>query len=328
MLLNIESEIKEHKNMRSSVLKLLRSRAGNYISGEEIAKHLNVSRTAIWKHIRELKQTGYEIVSHAKRGYALMGTPDLLLPNEVKSVLKSDLLGKEVVHFFDTDSTNNEAKKLAADGAVEGTIVVSEAQNSGRGRLSRGFFSPASKGIWLSVILRPSFAPQHASKCTLVTAVAVTKAIEKFTGIRCGIKWPNDIFYEGKKLVGILTEMNAEMDAVNYIVIGIGINVNIAQAEFPEELQRIATSLQVISGNAIERKELLSQVLVELESAYLEILKNGFLHILGQAVNVIGIDQTFSGIAKDIDEDGALLVETENGVERVLAGDVSIRPKT
>lgn len=324
--------------MRSSVLELLRSRAGNYISGEEIARQLNVSRTAIWKHIRELKQAGYEIVSHAKSGYALMGTPDLLLPNEVKSVIKSELLGKEVIHFYNTESTNNEAKKMAADGAVEGTIVVSEAQNGGRGRLSRAFFSPESKGIWLSVILRPSFAPQHASKCTLMAAVAVTKAIEKMAGIRLGIKWPNDIFYGGKKVVGILTEMNAEMDAVNYIVIGIGINVNIAQTDFPDELQTIATSLQAISGNVIDRKELLSQVLIELETAYQEVLKNGFRSVLnewkvysitlGQVVNVIGIDRTFSGLARDIDEDGALLVETENGVERVLAGDVSIRPKT
>ena len=324
--------------MRSSVLELLRSRVGTYISGEEIAKQLNVSRTAIWKHIRELKQVGYEISSHGKSGYCLLGTPDLLLPSEVRSVLKSEIIGRDVKHLYDTNSTNNEAKKLAAEGAIEGTIVLSEAQSDGRGRLARGFFSPPSKGIWLSVILRPAFAPQHAAKCTLMAAVAVTKAIEKVTKVRCGIKWPNDIFFEGKKVVGILTEMSAEMDAINYVVIGIGINVNIAQPEFPQELQSIATSLQAVTGKRVDRKELLSQVLMEIETCYQEAVKNGFQGILqewkeysitlGQAVNVIGIDRTFSGRAMDIDEDGALLVETKAGVERVLAGDVSIRPKT
>ena len=322
--------------MRSSILELLRNTSG-YISGEEIAKKMNVSRTAIWKHIRELKQAGYAIESHSRSGYSLVKTPDLLLPNEIKSILKTKRLGKNIKHFDDLVSTNIEAKQLAASGAEEGTIVVSEAQNGGRGRLSRGWYSPAHKGIWFSIILRPTLLPQDAPKCTLMAAVAITKAIDKITGIKCGIKWPNDILYNGKKLVGILTEMNAEMEGINYIVIGTGINVNIEKDEVPDELKDIVMSLSQIAGERIDRLALLAEVLVQLEVIYDEALTNGFGEILeewrkysitlGQEVNVIGIDKTFSGLAMDIDADGALLVKTEKEVKRVLAGDVSIRPK-
>ena len=322
--------------MRSSILELLRNASG-YISGEEIAKKMNVSRTAIWKHIRELKQAGYAIESHSRSGYSLVKTPDLLLPNEIKSVLKTKRLGKNIKHFDDLVSTNIEAKQLAASGAEEGTIVVSEAQNGGRGRLSRGWYSPAHKGIWFSIILRPVLLPQDAPKCTLMAAVAITKAIDKITGIKCGIKWPNDILYNGKKLVGILTEMNAEMEGINYIVIGTGINVNIAKDEVPEELKDIVMSLSQIAGERIDRLALLAEMLVQLEVIYDEALTNGFGKILeewrkysitlGQEVNVIGSDKTFAGLAMDIDADGALLVKTETEVKRVLAGDVSIRPK-
>jgi BirA family transcriptional regulator, biotin operon repressor / biotin---[acetyl-CoA-carboxylase] ligase len=322
--------------MRSSILELLRNASG-YISGEEIAKKMNVSRTAIWKHIRELKQAGYAIESHSRSGYSLVKTPDLLLPNEIKSVLKTKRLGKSIKHFDDLVSTNIEAKQLALSGAEEGTIVVSEAQNGGRGRLSRGWYSPAHKGIWFSIILRPALLPQDAPKCTLMAAVAITKAIDKITGIKCGIKWPNDILYNGKKLVGILTEMNAEMEGINYIVIGTGINVNIAKDEVPEELKDIVMSLSQIKREHVDRLALLAEVLVQLEEIYDEALTNGFGKILeewrkysitlGQEVNVIGIDKTFSGLAMDIDADGALLVKTETEVKRVLAGDVSIRPK-
>jgi len=322
--------------MRSSILELLRNTSG-YISGEEIAKKMNVSRTAIWKHIRELKQAGYAIESHSRSGYSLVKTPDLLLPNEIKSILKTKRLGKNIKHFDDLVSTNIEAKQLAASGAEEGTIVVSEAQNGGRGRLSRGWYSPAHKGIWFSIILRPTLLPQDAPKCTLMAAVAITKAIDKITGIKCGIKWPNDILYNGKKLVGILTEMNAEMEGINYIVIGTGINVNIEKDEVPDELKDIVMSLSQIAGERIDRLALLAEMLVQLEVIYDEALTNGFGKILeewrkysitlGQEVNVIGSDKTFAGLAMDIDADGALLVKTETEVKRVLAGDVSIRPK-
>lgn len=322
--------------MRTNVLALLRRAGDGYISGEEISRQLDVSRTAIWKHIQALKDGGYEIESHPRLGYCLRRSPDVLTPEEVGPLLKTKLLGREIVYFPAIDSTNNEAKKLAAAGCAEGTILLTEEQQGGRGRLSRGWFSPFGKGIWLSVVLRPRFLPQEAPKCTLMTAVAVVKAIRKVTGVPCGIKWPNDILYQGKKLVGILTEMNAEMDAINHVVIGIGINANISPEDLPPDLAAIATSLQIEAGQPVSRRELLTEVLYELEQAYALVNAQGFDPILeqwrqlsvtiGQKVDVIGMNHRFSGVAADIDQDGALLVDTPAGQERVIAGDVSIRP--
>ena len=322
--------------MRSSILELLRSAGAEYISGEEIASRLGVSRTAVWKHIRELREAGYDIVSHSRSGYSLREAPDRLLPNEVQHGLMTKYIGKKIVYYEEINSTNIEAKKLAAEGAPEGTVVVSEAQNTRRGRMERGFFSPKGKGIWFSVILRPDFLPQEAPKCTLLAAVSVARAMKKF-GLKAGIKWPNDILYEGKKLVGILTEMNAEMDRINYIVIGTGINVNIMPEDFPEDIRRVATSLAIMKGEALPRVQFFREVLQAMEDLYDLVRTEGFAPVmeewkqytitLGQEVNVIGIRETFSGVAADIDAEGALLVDTPEGRRRVLAGDVSIRPK-
>ncbi|SHJ47898.1 biotin--[acetyl-CoA-carboxylase] ligase [Propionispora hippei] len=322
--------------MRSSILNVLRKNQGEYISGEEISRQLMVSRTAIWKHIRALKQDGYLIEAHPRRGYCLSELPDLLLPDEIKNDLSTQVLGKEIYWFDSIDSTSNEAKKLAAAGCPEGTLVLAEAQCTGRGRLARGWFSPRGKGIWLSVVLRPPFQPYDAPKCTLMTAVALTRAIRRATGVPCGIKWPNDILYNGKKVVGILTEMSAEMDAINYVVLGMGTNVNIAADEFPDELAGIATSLAEAAGRPFCRKTLLKEILAELETVYLEVSRSGFDSILkewrrlsvtlGQTVQVVGPDKQFSGLAVDIDASGALLVQTDGSLETVIAGDVSIRP--
>lgn len=324
--------------MRTKILELLRKCPEEYLSGEEISRQLEVSRTAIWKHMQTLKQAGYEIEAHPRQGYRLQNRPDLLLPYEIRETLCSKVLGqKDIFYFSEIESTNNEAKKQANQGCPEGAIVLSEAQNKGRGRLSRGWFSPMGKGIWLSVVLRPPFNPYDAPKCTLLTAVAVTKAIQKVVKVECGIKWPNDILYQGKKLVGILTEMSAEIDAINHVVIGMGINVNIDQQEFPSELQEIATSLSIITGREISRLSLLNAVLTELEEEYNKVIQCGFEEMLnewrklsvtlGKNVNVVGSGRDFSGLAIDIDQDGALLVQTEDCLERVLAGDVSIRPQ-
>lgn len=324
--------------MRTKILEILRKCPEEYLSGEEISRQLEVSRTAIWKHMQTLKQAGYEIEAHPRRGYRLQNRPDLLLPYEIRETLGSKILGKkDIFYFSDIESTNNEAKKQANLGCPEGSIVLSESQNKGRGRLSRGWFSPQGKGIWLSIVLRPPFNPYDAPKCTLLAAVAVTKAIRKVTQVECGIKWPNDILYQGKKIVGILTEMSAEIDAINHVVIGMGINVNIDQEEFPVELREIATSLSVVKGQEISRLSLLNAILMELEEMYSKVVELGFVEMLdewrqlsitlGKNVNVVGSGRDFSGLAINIDQDGALLVETSECVERVLAGDVSIRPQ-
>lgn len=325
--------------MQTKILRLLKEAKGDCISGEEIASKLGVSRTAIWKRIQELKNMGYEIESVSHNGYTLKASPDLLLPAEVQSGLDTVLIGKNIVYFDTIMSTNNEAKRIAAqENAPDGTVVVSEEQGGGKGRLSRSWFSPKQKGLWFSVILRPGFLPQEAPKCTLMVAVAIVKAVKRF-GIDLGIKWPNDILYDGKKLNGTLTEMSAEMERINYVVIGTGINVNVMPEDFPDDVKDIATSLAIIKGEKMSRIEIFKAVLEELDLLYNRVLKEGFAPMfdewrkysvtLGMDVNVIGVGEheSFSGKASDIDEDGALLIETEKGIRKVLAGDVSIRPR-
>ena len=323
--------------MRSQILNLLKQAGDNFLSGEYLAETLNVSRTAIWKHVKALRDSGYDIESVPRNGYRLLHSPDLLSAEEVKNSLSTKILGSDIKYFTTTDSTNNQAKKLALDGAVDGTIVISEEQNGGRGRLSRSFFCPKYKGIWFSVILRPDFLPQEAPKCTLLAAVAVTKAIYDVTGVKVGIKWPNDILYNGKKLVGILTEMSAEMERINYIVLGIGIDVNISVEETPEDIRDIMTSLSQITGKKVSRLELLNKLLYHLEQLYIMAQKQSFAPILdewrkysitlNQEIKVISGNDVTYGEAVDIDDDGALLVKINGQIKRVLAGDVSIRPR-
>ncbi|EKU71880.1 biotin--[acetyl-CoA-carboxylase] ligase [Selenomonas sp. F0473] len=322
--------------MRSDVLELLRE-AGGYISGEKMAARLGVTRAAVWKKIAALREQGYEIASAPRSGYALRSAPDRLIEAEITKGLDTVLVGRHIVCHGAVDSTNLIAKDLAHAGAEDGTVVVAESQGTGRGRLERRFFSPPGKGIWVSILLRPSFLPQEAPKCTLMAAVAVARAMEKFS-LRAEIKWPNDILHDGKKLVGILTEMSAEMDRVNYVVIGIGINVNIAAEDFPEELRDIATSLMQMKGEPLPRVAFLQELLRAIDALYAEVQREGFAPVLaawrtyavtlGRPVRVIGTaGDHFDGVAADIDEEGALLIDTPSGRKRVLAGDVSIRPK-
>ncbi|WP_182188514.1 biotin--[acetyl-CoA-carboxylase] ligase [Pectinatus frisingensis] len=321
--------------MRSEILTILHKANGEYVSGAYLAEKLSVSRTAIWKHICILRKEGYNIDSKSRSGYRIISAPDLLTPGEIKAVLQTKFFGNEIKYYKTVDSTNNAAKKAALEDAAEGTVIVSEAQGSGRGRIGRGWFSPSQKGIWFSIILRPQFLPQEAPKCTLMAAVAITKAISAITGVTVGIKWPNDILYNGKKLVGILTEMNAEMDRINYIIIGMGVNVNISEQDMPADIGQIATSLLQITGAKVSRASLLAQILLELERAYYDIKQYGFSTILaewkkysvtlGNNVKVISVNETFYGKAIDIDDYGALLIDTGKKVVRVLAGDVSIR---
>lgn len=324
--------------VRNKILAILKQQQGKSVSGEDLGRQLQISRTAVSKQIQKLRLEGYPIESTVSQGHRLVALPDLLCPEEVRSQLTTTILGQELVYFSAVGSTNDEAKKKAVAGCPEGTLIITETQLGGRGRLARGWFSPQAKGIWFSVVLRPPFPPQEAPKCTLMAAVAVNRAIREMTGVSCGIKWPNDILCNGRKLVGILTEMNAEMDAINHIVIGMGINVNIMAAEIPPELEGKLTSLQMETGAPVSRIALFIKILERLEELYLSVRTSGFASVLSawrqesitlnQLVTVIAPDKTFIGKALDIDSEGALLVETDTGIERVLAGDVSIRSLT
>lgn len=321
--------------MRNEILDYFRKADGNFVSGQQISKDLHVSRTAIWKHINVLKERGYIFESSTRKGYRLIYAPNLLTPLEIDSALHTETFGRHVVYLEFTQSTNEEAKKIAREGAEEGTIVVAEEQITGHGRLARGFYSPFAKGIWFSLILRPKFFPMEASKCTLLAAVGVCRGIRRMGLADAGIKWPNDILVHGKKLVGILTLMSASMEKIDYIIMGIGINTGIKKNEFPEDFREGATSF-LNEGINVSRKDLLAAILGELEKEYSIAQDEGFDKVLddwralsvtlGQEVRVIFGDDSYTGKAVDIDRDGCLLVNTGSEVKRVIAGDVSIRP--
>lgn len=321
--------------MRNEILDYFRKANGQFVSGEQISRDLNVSRTAVWKHINVLKSRGYIFESSTRKGYRLIFAPNLLTPPEIDSVLRTETFGRHVVYMESTQSTNEEAKKIAREGAEEGTVVIAEEQITGHGRLTRGFFSPYAKGIWFSLILRPRFLPMEASKSTLLAAVGVCRGIRRLGLADAGIKWPNDILYHGKKLVGILTEMSASMEKIDYIIMGIGINTGMQKSEFPEDFREGATSF-LNEGINVSRKELLAAILAELEKEYRIAEDEGFDRVLedwkslsvtiGCDVRVISGKESYVGKAVDIDRDGCLLVDDGEKVNRVLAGDVSIRP--
>jgi BirA family biotin operon repressor/biotin-[acetyl-CoA-carboxylase] ligase len=321
--------------MRNEILEYFRKANGQFVSGQQISKDLHVSRTAIWKHINVLKERGYIFESSTRKGYRLIYAPNLLTPLEIESALHTETFGRHVVHLETTSSTNDEAKEIARKGAEEGTIVIAEEQTNGHGRLTRKFNCPFAKGIWFSLILRPKFFPMEAAKCTLLAAIGVCRGIRRMGLKDAGIKWPNDILYHGKKMVGILTEMSASMEKIDYIIIGIGINTGMKKNDFPEEARETATSF-LNEGIDVSRKDLLAAVLWELEKEYKVAQEEGFDKVLedwkslsvtiGQDVRVIFGDDSYTGKAIGIDKDGCLLVDTGKAVTRVLAGDVSIRP--
>lgn len=325
--------------MRKRILELLRKSEGEPVSGEEISRQLEVSRTAVWKHIQTLKSEGYTIDSVPKKGYILREAPNRLFPQEILPRLKTKWLGHNICYEDSIDSSNNLAKALANKGCENGLLVVAEEQGHGKGRLSRGWISPHARGIWFSVVLKPPFLPQEASKCTLLAAVAVVKALNKIPGVSAVIKWPNDILLLGRKMVGILTEMNAEFGHINYVVIGTGINTNCKPEDYPEDVRPNAVSVADAATAPFTRVELLCDILKNMEDLYETAIAEGFAPIftewrkysctLGQEVKVIAPDKTYYGTAVDIDEEGLLIVRKQNGTEeKVVAGDVSIRPAT
>lgn len=313
--------------------RVLIAQRGTYVSGEVISREAGVTRAAIWKQINQLKSLGYVIDSAPRMGYRLVASPDMLLPEEIWARCDLTIIGQRIHYYSRIDSTNILAKKLAQEGEPHGTLVIAEEQDLGKGRLGRHWSSPKG-GLWLSIILRPLWLPQDAPKLTLLTAVAVTEALKTLGITDVSIKWPNDIILKGKKTCGILTELSAEMDAINHVVIGIGLNVN--NSDFPEQFQEGATSLHKAMRVTFDRLQVLAELLKSFEKNYSMAEDQGFGEILDKwrtlcgnlrrGVKVIGRTHSFEGIALDIDDTGALLVQRDDGrVERVLSGDVSLR---
>jgi len=318
------------------ILKLLKERPSAFLSGQEISRRLNVSRTAVWKRVKRLRSIGYEIKASTRSGYRLVRSPDLLTASEVKPILSTKWMGRVIHHFHTVDSTNSTAYQLALSGAREGEMVISESQQKGRGRLGRHWFSPPSLNLYLSVILRPKIPPQQASLITLMAAVATADAIEKFSGLLPSIKWPNDILLRGRKVAGLLNEIHSEMDRIHFVILGIGVNVNMDEKMFPKEIRSSATSLKDEMGQPISRKIFLSRLLEELERWYAIFLEEGDHAVLkawreraqikGRSVKVTSFGEALTGIAVDVDSDGALILETKNGErKRVVAGDVEYK---
>lgn len=323
--------------MRDKILKVLVDNRDEFLSGEAISSYLGITRSAVWKHIKSLQQDGFEIESRPGLGYRLLALPEELDLISLNEIMKTQIMGKSIELHQVIDSTNNRARELALEGADEGTLIIAETQLEGRGRLSRSWISPRGKGIWMSLILKPDLSPDQAPHITAIAAVAIRKALNRATGLDIGIKWPNDIIIDGKKVCGILTEMHADIDRIYYVVVGIGINVNMTQEDFPVELSSTATSLRIALGRNLDRRQLIALIMEEIEEIYYTYLENrDFKQILdlcrqysvtlNRPVKVIGRDTSFEGFAVDFDEDGSLLVKKDDGnIIKVMSGDVSVR---
>jgi BirA family biotin operon repressor/biotin-[acetyl-CoA-carboxylase] ligase len=321
--------------MRGEILRALRERRGSYVSGTELAGRLGTSKVAIWKHIRALRKEGYDIDSKPKIGYRLVAPPDLLLPYEVEDGLRTDFIGKEIHHYGEVSSTQEEARRLAAEGAKEGTVVIAEVQTRGKGRRGREWHSPVG-GVYMSVILRPQISPARAPLLTLLAGVAVAKALRRLYGLKAELKWPNDVMVGDRKICGILTEMAAETEAIDYCIVGIGINANVELAHFPQEFRASTTSLKEELGARISRAELVRDLLGEMERLYIVFKERGpapileewktLTNTLGAWVQVIGQREVVEGRAVDVDQDGALIIRLADGSsKRIIAGDLSLR---
>lgn len=327
------------KSMKTEILSMLRS-TSDYVSGQSICKKFGVSRTAVWKIINQLKEEGYEIEAVQKKGYRLLEIGEVISESELKSRMKTKWLAREIYYYDEIDSTNTRAKQHAEEGCPQGALVVSNMQKAGKGSRGRGWQSPSGAAVYMSLVLRPKFLPNKASMVTLIMALAVVKAIKETTELSCQIKWPNDVIINKRKVCGILTEMSGEQDYIQYIVIGVGINVK--EQTFPDDIRQKATSLEE-EVREINRKEvpkrayLIERTMYYFEEYYelfeekesLAFLKeeyNQYLVNKEKEVKVLGTSYGYTGICHGINENGELLVETEkNTLEKVCSGEVSVR---
>ncbi len=320
--------------MKAEILALLRER-GDYVSGQELCEHFGVSRTAVWKAINQLKKEGYAIEAVQNRGYLLTAEDEVFGQHELESRMETEWAGHPVTFYETVNSTNLQAKLDAENGAGEGALIVADKQTAGRGRRGRSWNSPAGTNVYFTLILKPDYAPDKASMVTLIMALAVVEGIRATCGVQTGIKWPNDIVADGKKICGMLTEMSVEQNYIHYVVIGVGINVGLQ--EFAPEIAATATSLQEVCGQPVPRAELVANVMKAYEKYYARFCKtldlkelreeyNGLLVNCGRQVRVLDPKGEYTGLSRGINESGELLVELSDGsVTEVFAGEVSVR---
>lgn len=323
-------------NVDARILAALRAAPEDSVSGAGLSQQLGISRAAVWAHIEELRTLGYDIEATPHQGYKLISCPDLLHADDLIARLgKTRVIGRDIRVFEETTSTNDVIEKLARDGVKEGVVVFAESQTKGRGRLGRKWMSPAKKGLWFSILLRPELRPVAATQLTVAAATALRRGIALLTGLSPEIKWPNDILIAGRKVAGILTELNAELDRVKYVILGIGVDVNLATSDFPADLRRLATSLKAEAGKPISRADLAVTILRELGQEYGRIVDGEFPAVadeweshcttLGHEVVIRVGAREIRGQAEALSEEGALLVRTEHGhLESIIGGDVTV----
>ncbi len=316
--------------IKERTLELLKS--GETVSGGQLARELGVSRNAVWKAVNGLRRDGYAIDAGTNRGYRLTSAPDLLSETEIRRWLTAKEFGRQIEIHDRLDSTNNRAKALAAAGAPHGTTVIADSQSGGRGRLGRSFFSPGHSGVYMTCVLRPECAPEKAGLLTSLAAVAAARAVEKVSGAEVKIKWVNDLYLGDRKICGILSEAGLDMEAgrLEYAVVGIGINVK--RMAFPPELRETATSVGNETGGDPDRNRLIAEILNGLEALYGTLETGAFLqesrersNVIGRNVTVIEGGRTYPARALDIDSQGRLVIETENGTSCLNYGEVSLR---
>jgi BirA family biotin operon repressor/biotin-[acetyl-CoA-carboxylase] ligase len=318
------------------ILRALRAAGAGAVSGADLSHKIGISRTAIWARIEDLRGLGYEIEASPHLGYRLVSVPDLLHADDLLSQLGDvRVIGREIQVFQQTNSTNDVVERLARHGVKEGVVVFAESQTEGRGRLGRRWLSPVGKGLWFSVLLRPSLPPQQVTQLTVACGTALRRAIHKETGLTVAIKWPNDILAGSRKLAGILTEMRGEPDQVKYVIVGIGVDVNVDLGDFDEMLRSQATSIKLEVGRPVSRAELAVSMLRELDHEYARVVRGEFACVaeewmshcstIGEKVRINVGNRVIYGRAESLDDSGALLVRTEHGrLEPILGGDVTV----
>lgn len=319
---------------RNKLIQLLAAHKETYISGQMLSDELNISRSAIWKHMNELKKDGYEIEGKANRGYRIISYPNKLSENTISWGLETDWLGKNIVHKETLPTTQRVAHEMALDGARHGSIVIANEQTEGKGRIDRVFHSKKGDGIWMSVVLRPNILPYLAPQLTLLTATVLANVLDRYAGVQPQIKWPNDVLINGKKISGILTEMQAEQDQVLYVIIGIGININQEKTDFPADVQDKVTSLKMATNKAWDIVPLIQEILHTFEIKYNQFIETGFERVkhdwenygfrLNERLKINTGRETWEGLFLGIAEDGALLAERKPGkIEKVYSGEIS-----
>ncbi|MEA3489674.1 MAG: biotin--[acetyl-CoA-carboxylase] ligase [Candidatus Omnitrophota bacterium] len=316
--------------IKKKIVSLFRENEEGFVSGEDISEILGFSRAGVWKYISKLRGEGYVIEAVPHLGYRLKSVPDRMYGYHISNELKTNTLGKKSIYYYESiTSTNDRAYELAEEGEPEGTVVVAETQTRGKGRVGRKWMSPKGDGIYMSLILRPDLEMDEIPAVTLISALAIIKSIKKLCGLSAGMKWPNDVMIAGRKVCGILTEIKAQPDRVDFLILGIGINVNTSNRKLPPE----GISLKTGCERNIDRTELMKAVLEDLEEIYSQFKKESFnslrdeckalSSILGKRVNVVEHHRSVRGMAVDIDEKGALIVRLDNGIlQRVFSGDV------